>query len=61
MNNTTTQLDAVISAAAEKLSCRTKKLSIAILALLALLFVIFTFHAPGIGLFRDPLTGGYGI
>ena len=46
---------------AEKLSCRTKKLSIAILALLALLFVIFTFHAPSIGLFRDPLTGSYGI
>ena len=31
------------------------------LGVLALLFVIFTFAAPPIGLFQDPLTGRYGI
>ncbi len=46
---------------AEKLSCRARKLSLAILALLALLFVIFTFRTPELNLFKDPLTGSYGI
>ena len=45
----------------EKLSCRSKKRTIAILAAIALLFVIFTFFTPKIGLFKDPLTGTYGI
>lgn len=31
------------------------------LALLALAFFLFTFYPPHIGLFQDPLTGGYGI
>ena len=38
-----------------------KGLAIALLCVLALLFVLFTFKAPEIGLFRDPLTGTYGI
>ena len=28
---------------------------------IALLFVVFTFLTPEIGVFRDPLTGTYGI
>jgi len=33
----------------------------ALLWALALLFVYLTWHAPRLPLFRDPLTGGYGI
>ena len=38
-----------------------KKAALAALALIALLFVIFTFRTPRIGIFKDPLTGTYGI
>ena len=31
------------------------------LAVLAILFVVFTFYPPQFPLFRDPVTGGYGI
>ena len=31
------------------------------LSLVALLFILFTFKTPEIGLFRDPLTGTYGV
>ena len=31
------------------------------LAVLAILFVVFTFHPPQFPLFRDSVTGGYGI
>ena len=41
--------------------CRSPKLAIGALCLIALLFVIFTFRTPMLGIFRDPLTGGYGI
>ncbi|MBR2388518.1 MAG: hypothetical protein IKB02_07120 [Clostridia bacterium] len=41
--------------------CRYKKLSIFILILFAFLFVLFTFRTPEIGIFRDPLTGSYGL
>ena len=37
------------------------KATIAVLAVLALLFVLFTFRAPHLPLFCDPLTGTYGI
>ncbi len=37
------------------------KLDIAILCTIALLFVVFTFVTPEIGLFKDPLTGTYGV
>ena len=37
------------------------KFSFVILALTAVLFVVFTFVTPEIGLFLDPLTGGLGI
>ena len=37
------------------------KAAIAMLALVALCFILFTFKAPRIGIFLDPLTGSYGI
>ena len=41
--------------------CRYPAAAIGVLCLLALLFTVFTFATPEIGIFRDPLTGGYGI
>ncbi len=38
-----------------------EKRCLACLLLLALLFVLFTFLPPHLPLFRDPITGGYGI
>ena len=46
---------------AEKLSCRSPKWAVAALGGLAILFVVFTFFTPEIGIFKDPLTGTYGI
>jgi hypothetical protein len=43
------------------LRCRSPKLAFAALCAIALLFAVFTFAAPEIGIFRDPLTGTYGI
>ena len=45
----------------EKLRCKRTWIPVLLLAILALLFVIFTFLPPRLGIFRDPLTGGYGI
>ena len=45
----------------EGLRCRFPKLAITALLVIALLFVIFTFATPKIGIFKDPLTGAYGI
>ena len=45
----------------EETPCRFSKWTFAILGLIALLFVAFTFRTPQIGLFKDPLTGTYGI
>ena len=42
-------------------ACRHPRLAVATLLVLAVLFVLFTFFPPEIGLFRDPLTGGYGV
>ena len=47
--------------AAEKTRCGAPKLAVSVLCLLALLFTIFTFATPKIAIFRDPLTGTYGI
>jgi hypothetical protein len=44
----------------ERLRCRSPKSAIVILALLALLFVIFTFCPPELGIFRDPMTTTFG-
>ena len=45
----------------KSLPCTYPKLAIAALFLLALLFTVFTFGTPEIGIFKDPLTGTYGI
>ena len=42
------------------LSCN-NNLSIILLFLLFFCFIIFTYFAPQIGLFKDPITGQYGI
>jgi ABC-type tungstate transport system substrate-binding protein len=36
-------------------------LGAAALVIMAAAFTIFTFHAPHIDLFRDPITGSYGL
>jgi hypothetical protein len=44
-----------------KLSCRSQKGALAALIVIGILFVVFTFATPEISIFRDPLTGTYGI
>ena len=44
-----------------KPSCKSPKSAIAVLCVIALLFVLFTFRTPELGIFKDPLTGTYGI
>ncbi len=41
--------------------CRNPKISLSLLCVIAALFVLFTFKTPVLGIFRDPLTGTYGI
>ena len=41
--------------------CKNPKLAIGTLCVIALLFVIFTFATPELGIFKDPMTGEYGI
>ena len=45
---------------AEPLPCRPKWAVVA-LSGIALLFILFTFLTPKLGIFKDPLTGTYGI
>ncbi len=45
----------------ETATCKSPKLAIALLCVIAALFVVFTFAAPEIGIFKDPLTGTFGI
>ena len=45
----------------EKTRCGSPKAAFAALVVIALLFVVFTFATPELGIFRDPLTGSYGI
>ena len=42
-------------------TCKSPKIAFAILCVIALLFVVFTFATPDIGIFKDPLTGTYGL
>ena len=44
-----------------KLRCKHPRLAVATLCVIALLFVIFTFATPEISLFKDPITGSFGI
>lgn len=37
------------------------RLALFLLLLIGVLFVVFTWNPPKIGLFRDPITGSYGI
>ena len=46
---------------ADKTPCHKKGGAIAVLCIIALLFIIFTFKTPELGIFKDPLTGTYGI
>ena len=41
--------------------CPHPKLALAFIGLIGILFVLFTFIPPTIPLFRDPVTGMYGI
>ena len=43
------------------LQCKYPQLAFAAICLVGVLFVVFTFAPPQISLFRDPLTGSYGI
>ena len=45
----------------EKTHYRSPKSAFATLGIIALFFVVFTFLTPEIGIFKDPLTGTYGI
>lgn len=44
-----------------KLSCPHKRLSIVLLIIIGAAFIVFTFATPRLGIFRDPVTGTYGI
>ena len=44
-----------------KVKCKSSKLAFAVLCVITLLFAVFTFRTPEIGIFLDPLTGTYGI
>ena len=41
--------------------CKNPRLAVLILCAIAAAFVIFTFKTPELGIFKDPLTGTYGI
>ncbi len=45
----------------ESRDCKHPKLAFALLWVIALLFIVFTFLTPEIGIFKDPLTGEYGV
>lgn len=42
-------------------TCHNPRLSLAILILIAFLFVLFTFKTPMLGIFQDPISGTYGM
>ena len=45
----------------DRLRCKSSRLTFAVICLIGVLFVVFTFAPPKIPLFQDPLTGTYGI
>ena len=47
--------------ASKKLPCKMPQIPLLTLCLIAVLFVLFTFFTPKIGIFKDPLTGSFGI
>ena len=42
-------------------SCKHPKIAVAALCAVAILFAVFTFRTPMLGIFKDPLTGTYGV
>lgn len=46
---------------AKRLQCAMPNVAVTLLLILAMLFVVFTFAPPQIEIFKDPLTGGFGI
>ena len=44
-----------------KIICKYSEIRILILCLLAVLFIVFTFKTPQLNIFKDPLTGEYGV
>ena len=44
-----------------KTICRSPKFKLIILCIIAVLFIVFTFKTPELNVFKDPLTGKYGI
>lgn len=45
----------------DSLNCKVPFIAFAVIVLIGVLFVVFTFWAPQIPLFRDPLSESYGI
>jgi hypothetical protein len=45
----------------EILPCKNPKLAFVILCTVSVLFIVFTYNTPEIGIFKDPTTGTYGI
>ena len=41
--------------------CKNPKVAVGLLCVIALLFIVFTFITPQLAIFKDPLTGTYGI
>ena len=45
----------------EKAVCKSPRLAFSLLCLIGLLFVLFTFKTPHLGIFQDPISGAFGI
>lgn len=45
----------------DKNKCASPKFAFFTICILAILFIVFTFNAPKIEIFKDPLSGAYGI
>ena len=45
----------------DRLQCKYPRIAVAVICLIGMLFVMFTFIPPQIPLFQDPLTGTYGV
>ena len=45
----------------DNMTCKSKLFATLALFIIAILFILFTFRPPSLGIFKDPLTGKYGI
>ena len=45
----------------EKVLFCSTRVAVCLIFIISLLFIIFTFNTPTLGIFRDPITGTYGI